>query len=292
LEGGVASNEIEARKSLTFAQAEGAEPLPSQLRRAAMPRVLRARLFSIFHRRISGAVSRDTGRLLHPWREIIPDIYTDKYGVFPNKIPKSGSQTISMIELIFEKPDYLKIYGFIQHVLRHPECPTALAAEINTILTEERAAYRIVDENTLIPVGSDEEIAAVASALYHTGANGLDGARAHLKNAGAALSTGQFADSVRDSIHAVEAVARSLEPSAELSTALAKIEKSSNIHGAMKKAFLALYGYSSDEGGIRHPLLDKGDANVDEADALFMIGACASFVTYLIEKKKLAGLVA
>jgi hypothetical protein len=35
-----------------------------------------------------------------------------------------------------------------------------------------------------------------------------------------------------------------------------------------------LYGYTSDQKGIRHPLLDDGTADVDEADAMFMIGAC------------------
>jgi hypothetical protein len=38
--------------------------------------------------------------------------------------------------------------------------------------------------------------------------------------------------------------------------------------------YLDLYGYTSDQKGIRHPLLDDGTADVDEADAMFMIGAC------------------
>ena len=46
-----------------------------------------------------------------------------------------------------------------------------------------------------------------------------------------------------------------------------------------------------DEKGIRHPLLDKGDAEVDETDALFMIGACGAFVSYLINKSRAAGLL-
>ena len=38
-------------------------------------------------------------------------------------------------------------------------------------------------------------------------------------------------------------------------------------------------------------MLDKGDAAVDEIDALFMIGACASFVSYLINKAKQAKVI-
>jgi len=152
------------------------------------------------------------------------------------------------------------------------------------------AAFRIVDGDTFLPVASTEEIDAVQDAIDATRGSSFTGAHTHIKRAAECLGEGRFADSVRESIHAVEAVARTLEPSAELSKALAKLEASANLHGAMKKGFAALYGYTSDENGIRHPLLDSGDAKVDEADAIFMIGACASFVTYLISKKRSAGI--
>jgi hypothetical protein len=86
-------------------------------------------------------------------------------------------------------------------------------------------------------------------------------------------------------------VARSLWPSDKLSTALASLEKSAAIHGGLKSGFLAICGYTSDEQGIRHPLIDGPLANVDETDALFMIGACALFVSYLIGKARSAGLL-
>ena len=59
----------------------------------------------------------------------------------------------------------------------------------------------------------------------------------------------------------------------------------------MKSGFEKLYGYSSDEKGIRHALLDDPAAQVDETDALFMIGACAAFVSYLINKARNADLL-
>jgi hypothetical protein len=58
----------------------------------------------------------------------------------------------------------------------------------------------------------------------------------------------------------------------------------------MKAGFGSLYGYTSDEQGIRHALLEPS-SNVDDADALFMIGACAAFVSYLISKARSAGLL-
>jgi hypothetical protein len=46
------------------------------------------------------------------------------------------------------------------------------------------------------------------------------------------------------------------------------------------------YGYASNAQGIRHALLDADEATVDEADALFMIGACATFVSYLSSTRR------
>jgi hypothetical protein len=69
-----------------------------------------------------------------------------------------------------------------------------------------------------------------------------------------------------------------------LGPALASLEKQGHLHGALKAAFAALYGYTSDEEGIRHSLVFREEAQVDEADALFMLGACASFVNYLISR--------
>jgi hypothetical protein len=59
----------------------------------------------------------------------------------------------------------------------------------------------------------------------------------------------------------------------------------------MKAGFNSLYGYTSDEQGIRHAHLNEPTAQPDETDALFMIGACAAFVSYLIGKARSAGLL-
>jgi hypothetical protein len=79
--------------------------------------------------------------------------------------------------------------------------------------------------------------------------------------------------------------------SSRLTGALDRLGKSASIHGALKAGFNSIYGYTNDEKGIRHSLLDSSAPKVDETDALFMIGACASFVSYLIGKARVAGLL-
>ena len=59
------------------------------------------------------------------------------------------------------------------------------------------------------------------------------------------------------------------------------IEKKGILHQALKKAFSALYGYTSDADGIRHALLDE--STLTKADARFMLISCSAFVNYLKE---------
>jgi hypothetical protein len=153
------------------------------------------------------------------------------------------------------------------------------------------AAYRVVDGNTIAPVGSEAELEAVKRAFADLAATEFHGARKHLRTAAEELTTGKYSDSLRESIHAVESIVSVLEPKGDFSTALAKLDAKARIHGGLKAGFKSIYGFTSDEKGIRHPLLDDGSANVDETDALFMIGACAAFVSYLINKARAAGLL-
>jgi len=51
----------------------------------------------------------------------------------------------------------------------------------------------------------------------------------------------------------------------------------------LKRAFTALYGYTSDSGGIRHSLLEE-DIAVTMEDAKFMLVTCSAFINYLKSK--------
>jgi hypothetical protein len=154
-----------------------------------------------------------------------------------------------------------------------------------------RLAYRVFDGVVICPVGSSAERETIQQAFSDLRSAEFHGARSHLSKAANELTAGNFPGSIRESINAVESVARTLEPDGSLSGALAKLEKSAKIHPAMKGGFTRLYGYTSDEQGIRHAHLNEPSAKPDETDALFMIGACAAFVSYLINKARSAGVL-
>lgn len=89
---------------------------------------------------------------------------------------------------------------------------------------------------------------------------------------------------IKESILAVESMCRPLsgDPKATLGDALGKVKNKMSIHPALEKAFKSLYGYTSDEGGIRHSLFDE--SNLTFTDAKFMLVTCAGFTNYLIGK--------
>jgi hypothetical protein len=177
-------------------------------------------------------------------------------------------------------------------VLRHEAKPYQLETKVEDALRVSRAAYAVFDGDTIIPIGSDAERGTLTRAFADLSASEFHGARAHLRNAGSELTAGNYGPSIRESIHAVEAVARVLAPGGQtLGPALSKLEKSVRIHPALGRGFGSLYGFTSDEKGIRHALLDEPVAQVDETDALYMLGSCAAFVSYLINKSRQAGLL-
>ncbi len=93
---------------------------------------------------------------------------------------------------------------------------------------------------------------------------------------------------IKESISAVESLCKIVtnDNNATLGKALNTIEKRFELHNALKSSFSALYGYTSDSGGIRHALLED-DKEVKFEDAKFFLVSCSAFVSYLKAKLNL-----
>jgi hypothetical protein len=290
------ADDIKKRMALTFEQAEGIEPLPSQLQLREVSPKLRALLWNRIHTRLDKAKEHSAygGNPYFDgaWREILQDELVYRQHRMADDFQNNAPKLIQQTRAIFETGDYANIFGWLEFVLKHPKCPPNLAREIDGTLRFCHAAYRVLEDKVICPVASEAEHSTIVRAFADLTGSQFNGARAHLRNAASHLTAGAYADSVRESIHAVEAICVTLEPNADiLSKALKKLEQKIAIHPAMRNGFASLYGYTNDQGGIRHALVDDGTAQVDEADALFMLGACAAFVTYLLNKARASGLL-
>ena len=188
--------------------------------------------------------------------------------------------------------EYHEVITFVEYILRHNECSEALSDSLLHAFDEPSIPYfveKMAGVPTVLPRINRETGEAARQAIETLRETNMDGAAAHLRQAAEHLNASQFADSIADSIHAVGSVARLIAPgdSNTLSKALASLEKAGLLkHPALKEAFDKLYGYTSDEQGIRHELLDKSAPDVGRDEAVFMFGACASFAAYLANKHR------
>ncbi len=278
----VDKEELARRKKLTFEQAEGLVELPRQLLPNELPNTLRARLLNVIVMFVEREMNHRSIRLrsMGPhWTRVFKRFHAEHLGKVTATFDNNKVNNLKIIETIFAQGQAMDVYGVLQAIVRLAE-DDDFSIRIASALVLERSAYRLVDGDTLIPFGSSEEAAVLQRALIDTKESGLMGAHKHLKGAAKELSVGNFADSVRESVHTVESVLRSVTKEPSVSKALTELSKRRPIHEALKKGVMQLYGYGSDEPGIRHPLLVNGDVAVTEEDAMLMLGMCAAITTY------------
>jgi hypothetical protein len=89
----------------------------------------------------------------------------------------------------------------------------------------------------------------------------------------------------------VESAARQIAgKGGELKDALSALEKKGVVlHGALKTGLFNLYGYTSDDDGIRHSILGEPTVGFDEAK--YMLVTCSAFATFLMSKAGSAGVL-
>lgn len=286
-----------APRNLNFSQANGYEEIPGPLKLEELPKEARTQIWNIFYIYLDESkyaidsfldVDDGTRFLGSPWDNIFKNVHI----VHDNQPIDEWSDkfqrvTIRLRDRIETQP-FNKVFDLVQFVMRHPECPFQFIDSMKKLFTISRLAYTI-DKGpppTILPAVTREEGEALLESLETLQIAGLNGGAEHLRKASACINQNDWAGSIRESIHAVESVARILDPKASenLGPALASINKHGSLHPALKNAFNKLYGYTNKEEGIRHALLDESESDVGIDEAIFMLGACASFSSYLWRK--------
>ncbi len=163
----------------------------------------------------------------------------------------------------------------------------------NEILERERSGYRFVN-GQLAPITNETELKSIEDSLAAAKRAGLGGVFEHLQTSVQLLGKRpepDFRNATKEAISAVESAAKCISgvENGGLDAALKKLASASNLHPALKDGFLKLYGYSSDEDGIRHAILEEARVGFDEAK--FMLVACSAFVIFLVSKAEAAGLL-
>jgi hypothetical protein len=156
------------------------------------------------------------------------------------------------------------------------------ARELDAALIRDGSPYRRL-RGELVPITSESELDEVSGASRSP----FFGAREHIRQATHLMSIKPNPDlrnSIKESVSAVESLLREATglKAEGMSPLLKKFEQLyGELHPAFREAVNRLYGWTSDESGLRHSIF--GDVKVDHTDARFMLVTCSAFVNFLAQ---------
>lgn len=265
----------------SFSQRKGIVPVSEVIQLNGMNEALRNSLWNVF----DVAVWSSDGFMYKQYGAPGIDAFSTDlwFGFFKQPIdtrPKYSSDKLAVIRDHFFSCKWNEVYDFIEFVVGHYSRLQRLPEFLNRVLERESAGYRIISGH-VVDITSEQEVLMLEEAVRDTRFSGV---AAHLAQALELLSDREHPDyrnSIKESVSAVESMARIVaeNPKATLPDALKALEKHGRLHAALKDGFVKLYGYTSDEQGIRHAMLDEPD--VTAADARYFLLSCTSFSQYL-----------
>ncbi len=278
------------RKKLTFKQAEGIEQIPQPLKRNEISTELRAVLWAIQHEYLKK--DEFNGHISDRWHSILQTRHILMLHKPVDEFDSKFFRIVNEIKNLFFSEKMEDIFEYLTFVMRRPECHPGFYKSINTCLKMCKSPWIIVGEGketAFYPTSNEFEEGTIEKAFKDLAANDFAGAKKHLIKAAEEFKEGRFGLSMRESISAVESVAKKIvgSESTDLRKALGELEENNIvIHPAFKASLEKMYAFTNDEQGIRHAEVDFSKS--DSTDAQFMLGACAAFVSYLIGKARTA----
>lgn len=192
----------------------------------------------------------------------------------------SRNYRIDQIKSKFFLSEWHKVYDFLEFLLSiDNDYRSDFIATINKVFIDEKVPYKIIN-NCVTPLVSGEEAREVKIAMD----NKYSAVSGHIKKALELYKKRPVADyknSIKESISSIEALARIIleKPSGTLGSLVQKLD----IHPTFKKAIKELYGWTSDEGGIRHAENGK-QLKADAPEARFMLIECSALTNYIMSK--------
>lgn len=209
--------------------------------------------------------------------------FKNRFDEMPSYVPEFRRY----VKEFFFNCQWYEIYDYIEFLSNNyddQDFNIKFMNSCNNGLKNELSGYRFVN-NIITPISNEEEISSINEALQNT--EKLQTVNLHINRAVELFSDRKVPDyrnSIKESISAVEAYCSIItnDQKATLGQALKKLEDTTKIHPALKKAFSNLYGYTSEANGIRHALLEESD--LEQEDAKFMLVSCSAFINYLVDK--------
>ena len=200
----------------------------------------------------------------------------------------TGKKTYSLenIEFKFNQLKWYEYYDFLEFLMKESPLKGIISKEANKIFEDENMECRVINY-MIVPLIGEEEIREIE--MGQKISDRYEKVRVHLKKAVelyAKRPQPDYKNSIKDSISAIEALTKIVtnKPSATGVDLLKQFSSRFNLHPAFIEGLSKIYGWTSDEGGIRHsekkyPYLESG-----KDEARLMLVLCHAFVNYIIQK--------
>ncbi len=214
-------------------------------------------------------------------------LWCDYYKFPLDSLPLIWGKALKDIKSNYFNCSWYEVYDFIEFVAKIFQISSSDKNDFikycNSIFERESSGYRFIGEE-IVQITDEEELAEIEEVLVLT--DKFSPVSKHIKNALQKLSNRKerdYRNSIKESISAVESMCNLITgEKATLTDALKKLEKHINIHPALKNGFKKIYGYTSDEDGIRHSMLEE--PKIEFEDAKYMLISCSAFINYLKSK--------
>jgi hypothetical protein len=178
-----------------------------------------------------------------------------------------------------ERNRILHFINFLNEYYLGEDIKGKLNIDMNKVLAEEKSPYRII-KGIVTLLTDEEQIKEIEKALNPP--DRFAPVREHIKNALKHLSDKKepnYEDSIRESIHAVESLAKIITGKDKSLSGL--IQSLKDIPFNLREGFKELYNWSSKT--LRHGKSGK-ELPTGFEEAIYMMVTCSAFVNYVIAK--------
>ena len=197
---------------LTFSLREGYVELPLPLQIEELPSAARVAIWNALYAQMRGS-RRWVGTIIcidDPWETILRDLYLYHDNMRLDKWLPTFDHITTWMQERLEGHRFNQVFDVVEFLMQHDCCPPQFITDLSGVFSRFQLAYTIRPgpQPMILPATTVEEGNELSRNLTELQDAGLDGCETHLRNASKYINEGRWADSVRESIHAVESVAK------------------------------------------------------------------------------------
>ena len=171
-----------------------------------------------------------------PWDAILREHHTVCLESPIDEFSVSGRAHLEQLKAIFLTAPYNQVFDFIQVALRYSRVLPKFPDDVESVLSRCMCAYTVVEDGPrIVPIALPEQRESIQKAFQVLKTGPFEGAQSHLRQSADYINNGDLAGSVRESIHAVESVAKRLDAKAgkTLDPALDALSQKVLLHPAL-----------------------------------------------------------